>query len=245
MKISDRPEYFFSDAHFGAHDQQIEQSKIDRFTSFLAHPERAGAVVWFLGDLFDFWLEYRHAIPRVSIRILAAIRSFVDTGGEFKMLVGNHDYWVRDYFTSEIGAAVYPGDVIIEREGKKILLTHGDGKAPSDGGYRILKKILRWRPGIWLYRHLPADWAFALATSTSHSSRRLTSGRTDKFEAEYRDYAARVLSGRYHAVIMGHLHHAHIEQIGDDWYINCGEWFERFSYVIREGTSFSLHYWDG
>ncbi len=243
LKINDRPEYFISDAHFGAHDDQTERLKVGRFVSFLSHPDRAGVVVWFLGDLFDFWLEYRHAVPRVSVRVLAVIRSFVDAGGEFHLLVGNHDYWVRDYFAAELGITIHRKDVKIEREGKKILLTHGDGKAPSDGGYRMLKRVLRWRPGIWLYRHLPVDWALALAASTSHSSRRLTSGRTDKFAAEYREYATKMLGEGYYAVIMGHLHHAHLEQIGDGWYINSGEWFESFSYVLREGTSFSLLNW--
>ncbi len=176
--------------------------------------------------------------------MLTAIQSFVKTGGEFHLLVGNHDYWIRDYFTTELGVTVHQRDVVIEREGKKILLTHGDGKAPSDGGYRLLKKLLRFRPGIWLYRHLPVDWAFALASSTSHSSRLLTSGRTDKFEAEYRTYVEKALTTGTHAVIFGHLHHAFCEQLGGGWYINCGEWFEKFSYVQREGISFSLRYWE-
>jgi UDP-2,3-diacylglucosamine hydrolase len=243
--ITDRPEYFLSDAHFGAHDGRTERLKIDRFVSFLSHPERHGAIVWFLGDLFDFWLEYRHAIPRVSVRVLAAIQAFVADGGEFHLLLGNHDYWVRDYFLSELGVIVHPHDVNIVRGGKQILLTHGDGKAPSDGGYRLLRYILRFRPGIWVYRHLPVDWAFALASSTSHSSRRLTSGRTDKFAAEYRVYAEKILNTGVHAVIFGHLHRAFVEQLGAGWYINSGEWFETFSYVLRGGSSFSLHHWNG
>jgi UDP-2,3-diacylglucosamine hydrolase len=242
---SHRAEYFLSDAHFGVHDRQTEQLKIARFVSFLAHPERTGAVVWFLGDLFDFWLEYRRAIPRVSVRVLAALRAFVDRGGEFHLQLGNHDYWTGDYFAAELGIHLHRHDLTIERENQKILLTHGDGKAPSDRGYRLLKKIFRFPPGIWFYRHLPVDWAFALASSTSHSSRRLTDSRTDRFAAEYREYALRMLSAGYHAVIMGHLHQPHLEKIDDKWYINTGEWFEQFSYVVREGASFSLHSWSG
>jgi len=241
--IDERREFFLSDAHFGAHDEELERLKVDRFVSFLAHAERTGAIVWFLGDLFDFWLEYRRAIPRVSIRILAAIRFFVDRGGEFHLLIGNHDFWVRDYFATELGAVIHQGDVIIERGGKKILLTHGDGKADSDRSYRILRKILRFRPGIWFYRHLPVDWAFALASSSSRSSRRHNNTHTEEFESEYRDYARRQLSAGYFAVILGHLHRPLIEQIDDGWHINSGEWFDRFSYITREGLSFSLRFW--
>jgi UDP-2,3-diacylglucosamine hydrolase len=240
----DKPEFFLSDAHFGGHEEETERRKVERFVSFLAHPERDGAVVWFVGDLFDFWLEYRRAIPRVSVRVLAAIRSFVDKGGEFHLLLGNHDYWVRDFFTAEIGITVHRADVVIERGGKKILLTHGDGRAPSDRGYRVLRKVLRFGPGIWLYRHLPVDWAFTLASRSSYSSRKLTGNRKQVFEPEYRAYAQKQIAGGYHGVIMGHLHIPVIEQIAGGWYINCGEWFERFSYVIRQGADFSLHYWD-
>ena len=195
--------------------------------------------------MFDFWLEYRRAVPRVSIRVLAAIRSFVDRGGEFHLLAGNHDFWMRDFFSAELGAVVHRADVRIDRAGKKILLTHGDGKGQSDRSYRLLKKVLRFRPGIWAFRHLPVDWGLALASSSSRSSRRHNSARSEVFEAEYREYAEKQLSAGHHAVIMGHLHKPILEQIGGGWYINCGEWFERFSYIIRQGTSFSLHYWDG
>ena len=238
-----RPEYFFCDAHFGAHDAQTERVKVDRFVSFLAHPDRTGSTVWCLGDLFDFWLEYRRAIPRVSVRVLAAIQSFVEREGQFHLLLGNHDFWVRDFLAEEVGITLHHGDVRIERDGKSILLTHGDGKAKSDRGYRLLKQVLRFGPGIWAYRHLPVDWAFALASSSSRSSRRLTARRQDRFEAEYRLFAERELSGGTHAVLMGHLHRSILKRIGDGWYINCGEWFERFSYVVRERGAFSLQYW--
>ena len=243
--IDDRPELFLSDAHFGAHDPETEREKVRRFVSFLSHPGHSGATVWFLGDLFDFWLEYRRAIPRVSVRVLSAIQSFIEHGGEFHLLLGNHDYWVRDFLTDEIGIILQRDDVRLERSGKSVFLTHGDGKAKGDRGYRLLKKALRFRPGIWAYRHLPVDWAFALASSSSRSSRRLTEHREDRFGAEYRRYAERQIAAGTHAVIMGHLHRPILERMGASWYINCGEWFERYSYVVREGTSFSLRFWRG
>ncbi len=200
--------------------------------------------MWFLGDLFDFWLEYKYVVPRVSFQVLSAIRRFVDEGGEFHLLLGNHDYWVRDFFEVELGAIIHRHDVQLERAGKRLLLTHGDGKAASDRGYRLLKRFLRLRPGIWLYRHLPVDWAFVLAAHSSHSSRSLTSGRTAKFESEYRAWAKRKIDEGYHAVLMGHLHTPILEQQGDGWYINTGDWFKHFSYVCRRGDTFSLETWE-
>jgi UDP-2,3-diacylglucosamine hydrolase len=240
---SSPPEYFISDAHFGAHPPDVEQRKIERFVSFLAHPDRQGATVWFLGDLFDFWLEYRHAIPKASIQVLHAIQKFVHDGGEFHLLLGNHDYWVNSFFTKELGVKLYREDVTIERDGKRILLSHGDGKAESDRGYRFLKKILRFRPGIWLYRHLPVDWAFSLARKSSHTSRAHTSNRSQVFANDYREFARKQITAGYHAVLMGHLHAAFCEELDGGWYINCGEWFDKFSYVTRIGEDFELHYW--
>ncbi len=243
-ETDNRPEYFLSDAHFGAHGTQTEQIKISRFVSFLGHPDREGATVWFLGDLFDFWLEYKHAIPKASVRILAAIQTFVDKGGEFHLLLGNHDYWVQDFFTAELGIKLHHDDVTIERDERKILLSHGDGKAAGDGGYRLLKKLLRFRPAIWCLRHIPVDWAFAIAARSSNSSRQLTSGRKSSFKDDYRAFAESQIAQGNHAVIMGHLHIPVCEQLRDGWYINCGEWFEQFSYITRDGDSFTLHHWE-
>jgi len=241
---NDPPVLFFSDAHLGAHPPDREAVKADRFVGFLQRAAQIKAEVFFVGDLFDYWFEYRHWIPKVPIRILSAIREFTIRGGTFHMLLGNHDIWAADYFTEELGVHVHREDLSITRQGLRILISHGDGKAQSDRGYRILKRILLYKPHITLYRLLPADWAYSLADFFSRRSRRLTSSRPPRFLQEYDAVAATCIDAGYDAVIMGHIHQGWVRRLGNGWWVNSGEFFERFSYVRLENGEFHLETWN-
>jgi UDP-2,3-diacylglucosamine hydrolase len=210
------PILFFSDAHFGAHSAAQEKLKAERFAGLLRHADQIGAEVFFLGDLFDFWFEYRHWIPKVPLEVLAAIREFTRNGGTFHLILGNHDTWAGDYFREDLGVEIHRDDVSVTRHGLRILISHGDGKAESDSGYRLLKRVLRFRPNIALFRLLPADWAFRLARFCSGQSRELK------------------------AVIMGHLHEGWVRRRENGWWVNSGEFFETFTYVLLDVEGFHL-----
>lgn len=238
------PILFFSDAHFGAHQPAQERDKIDRFTSLLRHAKESSAEVFFLGDLFDYWFEYRHWIPKVPTEVLAAILAFTRDGGRFHLVLGNHDPWAGDYFSHDLGVEMHRTDFAIERHGMRIFISHGDGKAKSDGGYRALKRVLRFKPNIWLYRLLPADWAFGLAHFFSGQSRELTAGRPPKFLKEYDQVAEELLRGEYDAVVMGHIHQGWVRKLDNGWWVNTGEFFERFNYVTLDANGFVLSEWN-
>lgn len=239
-----QPVLFFSDAHFGAHAPAQERLKVDRFVSLMAHAGALKAEVFFLGDLFDFWFEYKHWIPKVPLDVLTAIESFTRQGGAFHLVLGNHDTWATNYFHDDLSVVVHRGDVTLERQGLRLFISHGDGKAKSDGGYRVLKRILRFRPNIALYRLLPADWAYGLAKFFSGQSRELTSGRPPKFLAEYDIVAEHELQRGHDAVLMGHLHQGWVKRLGNGWWINTGEFFERFHYVLLQDGTFTLGEWN-
>jgi UDP-2,3-diacylglucosamine hydrolase len=241
---NDPPVLFFSDAHLGAHPPNQEMMKVERFVGFIRHATQINAEVIFAGDLFDFWFEYRHWIPKVPIRILSAIREFTLRGGTFHMLLGNHDIWAADYFHDELGIQVHREDFSLTRQGLRILISHGDGKARSDRGYRALRKILRFEPNIVLYRLLPADWAYFLARFFSRRSRQLTSSRPPRFLKEYDAVAAACIDAGYDAVVMGHIHQGWVRRLGNGWWINSGEFFERFSYVCLQNGEFHLEEWN-
>jgi UDP-2,3-diacylglucosamine hydrolase len=243
MMSDDNPILFFSDAHLGAHDPAQERLKIERFTSLLHHAREIGAEIFFLGDLFDFWFEYRHWIPKVPTEVLASIQAFTRDGGRFHLALGNHDTWAGDYFSHDLGVEIHRHDFSITRHGMRVFISHGDGKAKSDGGYRALKRVLRFGPNIWLFRLLPADWAFRLARFFSGRSRELTAGRPPKFLPEYDQVALDLLRGDYDAVIMGHLHQGWVRKLDDGWWVNTGEFFERFTYVRLDGSGFVLSEW--
>jgi UDP-2,3-diacylglucosamine hydrolase len=237
------PILFFSDAHIGAHGTAQETLKVARFVSFLDYAPTAGAEVFFLGDLFDFWFEYRHWIPRVPIAVLAAIRSFTAGGGVFHLILGNHDCWAGDYFERDLGIQTHRDSVTVVRQGLRLYIAHGDGLAPSDRGYRVLKRIIRWPLNIRLYRLWPADWAFRTARFFSGRSRDLTARRSPEFLAEYDRVAADLVRSGFDAVVMGHLHQAWVRPLDKGWWINTGEFFERFDYVVMEDGRFRLEQW--
>ena len=217
---------------------------MERFVGFMQHAAQINAEVFFLGDLFDFWFEYRHWIPKVPIRILSAIHEFTAHGGVFHMMLGNHDIWAADYFTDELGVQVHRKDLSITRQGLRILISHGDGKAQSDRGYRFLKGILRFGPNIALYRLLPADWAFSMAGFFSRRSRQLTASRPPRFLQEYDTFAAASILAGYDAVVMGHIHQGWVRRLENGWWVNSGEFFERFSYVLLQNGEFHLGSWN-
>jgi UDP-2,3-diacylglucosamine hydrolase len=236
---------FFSDAHFGAHGPEQEAEKSRRFVSFLQHAAAERAEVFFLGDLFDFWFEYRHWIPKYRIEIGAAIHAFTHGGGVFHLIVGNHDCWAQDYFEKQLGVTLHRGDLATVRQGMRLYISHGDGKAPSDRGYRLLRRVLRARISIRLYRLLPADMAYRLAHFSSGQSRDVTGKRPPGFLEEYNRVAETLLKSGFDAVIMGHVHQAWVRRSANGWWINTGEWYDSYDYVILQEGLFRLEQWAG
>ncbi|MEW5701935.1 MAG: UDP-2,3-diacylglucosamine diphosphatase [Candidatus Zixiibacteriota bacterium] len=237
------PILFFSDAHFGAHGEAQERLKVERFVSFLSQARTIGAEVFFLGDLFDFWFEYRHWIPKTAIGVTAAIHAFTAAGGAFHIILGNHDIWAGDYFTTHLGAEVHRDPVVLVRQGLRLHISHGDGEAPSDRGYRFLRRILRWPVNIRLFRLWPADWAYRTAHYFSGRSRDLTARRSADFLVEYDRVAAQILSTGFDAVIMGHLHHGWVRALENGWWVNSGEFYEAFTYVTLKEGRFRIEHW--
>ena len=237
------PVYFFSDAHFGSHGPAQEELKVQRFHSLLQQAGSCRAEVFFLGDLFDFWFEYRHWIPKVQLDVLAAIRAFTRAGGTFHLIAGNHDFWAGEYFEKELGITLHLDDITLVRQGMRLHIAHGDGKAPSEIGYRLLRRVLRFRPNVMLYRLIPADWAYRLARFSSGRSRELNTRRPNTDFSEYDQAARAILSSGFDAVIMGHLHNAWVRRIDGGWWINSGEFYESFDYIILENGGFRLESW--
>jgi UDP-2,3-diacylglucosamine hydrolase len=201
--------------------------------------------VFIVGDLFDFWFEYHHLIPKQFQRILSALGELKDKGVQIDYLCGNHDFWLGDFLPQQLGIPVHKDSLTVERQGKKLFISHGDGLAKSDWGYRILKKILRSKVNIWLYRQLPPDFSIPLAKYVSGSSRDHTSRRETKFLEEYREFAKLKLETGFDAVILGHTHQPNLEQIGKGVYVNLGDWFKNYSYAVLEKGEISLERFSG
>jgi UDP-2,3-diacylglucosamine hydrolase len=223
--------YIFSDAHLGADSAGCEARKAANIQALFEKVKDDGDRLVILGDLFDFWFEYKYAIPKEHHQVLFMLTDLKRRGITIDYVSGNHDFWMDDFFTTQIGIQVHRDYYNLEYEGRKIHLIHGDGLAQADRGYRLLKRIFRNRFNIWLYRKLPPDWAIPLAKKVSGSSRRYTSRRDQNFAADYEAYAAGKLQEGFDIVVIGHLHLPVIKPLDNGIYVNTGDFIDHFSYA--------------
>lgn len=224
VEISDTQRIvFISDVHLGLGTLQEDRIREDRLLSLLRSLPGNTVHLFIVGDLFDYWFDYRSVIPRRHVRTLAALAELSSQGLPITYLMGNHDFGHYTYFHEELGITVEQGDVELHAVGKRLYVSHGDGKAANDKGYLVLRAVLRSRFAQWLYRKLHPDLGIRLAARTSHGSRQYTDAR-DYGSDGLRDFAAEKLAEGYHAVVMGHRHRASEEVIGSGLYVNLGDW---------------------
>jgi len=236
------PLYIFSDAHLGSASPQQEAEKIAGITALFDLVKTDGDRLVILGDLFDFWFEYKHAIPKDHHEVLFMLHDLIRHGVRIDYVSGNHDFWMDDFFEKQVGIVIHRDYFDLKYGGLRLHMIHGDGLAPGDRGYRVLKRILRNRLNIWLYRKLPPDWAFPLARFVSGSSRDYTNHREHEFAADYETYASRKIESGFDAVIIGHLHTPVCKTIGNGTYVNTGDFIDNFSYVKLDGDLIMLEY---
>jgi len=232
--------YFFSDVHLGLGSREQDRLKEDRVLEFLAMVGKDADELYIVGDLFDAWIEYKSVIPKGHHRLFTKLEELTRKGITVHFLVGNHDFWIRDFFTTELGIKTYlhPIETIID--GKRFYIHHGDGLALNDTGYLILKKVLRNPVAIFLYRWVHPDIGYGLARSTSKNSRSHTAtkdyGERDGMIAA----ATKKISEGFDAVIMGHRHNPVRQEIGNGVYINLGDWMSFNTYAVAENGTLKL-----
>ena len=234
--------YIFSDAHLGAGSPETDAEKIAKLQALFELVEDDGDRLIILGDLFDFWFEYKHAIPKEQHDILFMLRQLTAKGVRIDYVSGNHDFWMGDFFSTQMGINPHRDYLNLEYEKYRLHLIHGDGLAKADRGYRFLKKILRNRLNIWLYRKLPPDWAIPLAKAVSGSSRTYTSKRDHTFAADYEAYAKTKLDGNYDIVAIAHLHIPVCKKFDTGTYINTGDFISHFSYAKITAEEIALEF---
>ncbi|HVP36067.1 MAG TPA: UDP-2,3-diacylglucosamine diphosphatase [Terriglobales bacterium] len=237
--------YFISDAHLGSNSPDNERSNEKRLIDFLERIRDDCQALYILGDLFEFWFEYKNAIPKEHITVLMKLKQFTESGISVIYLVGNHDFWLGDFLPEQIGIKIVKNSVSVELQDKKVFLIHGDGLAKKDTGYRILKKILRNKVNIWLYRLLPPDFGIPLAKKIASFSRDKTKARSKEFLRDYEEFAEAKIEQGHDAVIIGHTHQPFYEEVGRGVYINLGDWFEHFTYGKLTQGRFSLLEYSG
>ncbi len=232
--------YFVSDVHLGEQTQELEKKKTERFTRFLKEVEQSADAIFFVGDLFDFWFEYKYVIPKKHFMVIHQLARMREHGVKITYLAGNHDFWLGEFFDRELGIKTVLDEWTGEIEGKRFYLFHGDGVAVKDSGYRFLKKILRNRLSIKLYRWIHPDLGIPFARFVSGSSRQYTNRVNLNDQNDYIDFAREQFKEGYDYVIMGHRHNPFLYNEGDNKYINLGDWIDHFSYAVFDGEDIHL-----
>ena len=237
------PTFFISDVHLGLGSREEEKAKENRLLSFLKCNLPAAEALFIVGDLFDFWFEYATVIPRGFHRTLAALQEYTDRGVPVHFLAGNHDFWVGDFFPTELGIQVHtePFETIID--GKRVYMHHGDGLSGNDLGYRLIKPILRNRTCRMLYRWVHPDIGVRIARGSSRTSRTYTANK--KYDEGMTRFAAEKIRTGADIVIMGHRHEPTTEVLGKGLYINLGDWITFSTFGELAGGVMTLKTWNG
>jgi UDP-2,3-diacylglucosamine hydrolase len=235
---------FFSDCHLGTGNEAEDRPREDRIIAFLqAEGERADAV-YMLGDLFDFWFEYRHAVPRRHLRVLNALGRLVEQGIPVTFFGGNHDFWAGSFLEKEIRCRVTYEPIEVVERGRGMFLAHGDALTQGDRGYLFLRAVLRNRWAIAGYRLLHPDLGIPLARWSSRLSRHTRDEATFDVEWLRDQVAAPRFAAGFDAVLVGHFHHPrHLRDSSGRDFLVLGDWIRNDTYAVLEDGDFTLLRW--
>jgi len=221
-----------------------EKWKERKLLSFLDYVAAAGEKLFIVGDLFDFWFEYRSVIPRGYTRVLCALSQLAELDKELHYIAGNHDFWMRDFLAKELRFQIHMEPLAIDIRGKRFFIHHGDGISRKDRGYRILKRVFRNRINIFLYSLLHPDLGIPLAKWVSSLSRQYTEHKGVPDDTDYLQLAVQKFQEGFDFVVMGHLHMPNYQVIGEKVYVNLGDWIDHFTYAVFDGVEMRLLQWD-
>jgi UDP-2,3-diacylglucosamine hydrolase len=238
--------YFASDQHFGAPTAAASFPREQKFIAWLETIKKDADAIFLLGDLFDFWFEYKTVVPKGFVRVLGKLAELRDAGIPIYFFVGNHDLWMGDYFTKELNIPVYHDNQEFTFNGKSFLIGHGDGKGPGDKGYKRMKKIFTNPISKWLFNWLHPDIGVKLAQYLSVKNKLISGAEDVKFLGKENEwlvqYCNRKLNSKhYDFFVFGHRHlPLEIELTTTSKYINLGDWIGYFTYGVFDGESMKL-----
>jgi len=249
--------YFLSDFHLGAPNAQSSLEREKRICRFLDRIKNDASVIFIVGDMFDFWFEYSTVVPKGYVRLLGKLAELTDSGIAIHFFVGNHDMWMKNYFQQELNMPVYFEPKEFERNGKLILVGHGDGLGPGDHGYKRLKKVFRNPVSKWLFGILPPVVGMGIAHYMSRRSRAQTGGKEEIFLGEDKEWLIiycreKLKEKNVDFFIFGHRHLAidfrlssTTEEKTGSRYINLGDWIRYYTYAVMEGDQITLRSYTG
>jgi UDP-2,3-diacylglucosamine hydrolase len=238
--------YFASDFHLGAPNAEESLVREKRIIAWLDSIFETTQELFLMGDLFDFWFEYKHVAPKGYIRFLGKLCEFTDAGIPVHVFIGNHDMWMFDYLEKEVGVKIHRENVFRTFSDKTFFLGHGDGLGPGDHGYKFIKKIFANKFCQWLFARLHPNFSFGMAQFWSRKSREGNGSNDEKFLGEENEwlaiYCKEQLQIQHHDFfIFGHRHlPINIKLNEQSRYVNLGEWINYNTYAVFNGEELLL-----
>jgi len=237
--------------HFGTPNYEESFAREQKFIRWLNFIQKDASELYLVGDVFDFWFDYKTVIPKGFVRLLGKLAELSDKGIKIHYFKGNHDMWLNGYFEKELGFIIHSDNFEFESNEKKFFIGHGDGKGPADNKYKFLKKIFRNSFFIWFFKWIHPDIGMAFAQLSSRSSRYATGeAKKEKFHGNDNEwlvsYVKRKLESKHRDYfIFGHRHLAlNIDITENCKYVNLGDWLHYFSYAVFDGEKIELKYFE-
>lgn len=238
--------YFSSDNHLGAPTQEESLPREKIFVKWLDEIKHDAEAIFLLGDLFDFWFEYKTVVPKGFVRTLGKLAELRDSGIQIHFFVGNHDLWMHDYFERELNIPIYHDPKEFVFNNKHFFIGHGDGKGPGDKGYKRMKKVFTNPVSKWFFRWLHPDIGVRVAQHLSVKNKLISGDEDKEFLGEEREWLAqyskrKLESKHYDYFVFGHRHLPMEIKVGENsTYFNLGDWINHYSYGVFDGEKFEL-----
>jgi UDP-2,3-diacylglucosamine hydrolase len=238
--------YFISDVHLGLYPPEQSARREKWLVSWLSEIRQDATELYLLGDIFDYWHEYKHVVPRGHTRFLGKLAELSDQGIHLHYFTGNHDIWIYDYLPSEIGLTLYRHPVIREMNGYRFFIGHGDGLGPGDYSYKLLKGIFTNKVLQWLYARVHPNASMAFGKRWSRSSRYAKGIVAEPYlgdEKEFQVVFAREMLKKEHFnyFVFGHRHIPFVIDLGNNSrVVNLGDWINNFSFAVWDGQELIL-----
>lgn len=240
--------YFLSDAHLGSLAIKHGRTQERRLVNFLDSIKEKAAAVYLLGDMFDFWHEYKTVVPKGYTRFLGKLSELTDRGVEVHFFVGNHDLWCGDYLQKECGVILHRVPLTTEIYGKVFLLAHGDGLGSENGSFKMLRSIFHNSFCQKLFASIHPRWGMSFGLNwAKHSRMKREGGKEPDYMGE--DKEELVIYGKQYLkthptinyLIFGHRHiELDLMLSRTSRLLILGDWITQFSYVIFDGEHLFL-----
>lgn len=247
--------YFASDQHFGIPNRALSAEREAVFIRWLDEIAEDAEALYLMGDLFDFWFEYKTVVQKGYVRLFGKLAQLIDSGIPVYYFRGNHDIWAFDYLETEVGMELHRKAVVTTLKGKQFFLAHGDGLGKGDNGYKFMKKLFEWRFNQWLFKWLHPDWGTRIGWFWSRKSRHSNNLKESKsiekegvslteslMKERLTDYCKEVLKQeKIDFFVFGHYHQPIEYALTPEAKIfTLGDWVNHYSYGVFDGETFEL-----